>query len=129
MLFMLTIFWVTAFTTEENEIAGSKKCPPSGYELLAGVGYYKVYGKNEKRSWQDAEDLCVLDGGHLIAIDSEQELLYVRMLAFKYHKEVNLYVGIHDQFKEGDFVTIFSKSCFVLTGFCSVVITKQQSLR
>ena len=61
--------------------------------------------KTKKRSWIDAEALCELEGGHLVVIDSELELQYVRNIAIK-HKENN-YMGLHNQYKEGQ----YSVSC------------------
>ena len=94
-------------------MAVSKKCPPPGYELVPGLGYYKVYGKNSKKPWAEAENLCESEGGHLLVIDSEQELLYTSLIAFKLKREIeHFFVGIHDQYKEGDYVTVYSKYCF-----------------
>ena len=97
----------SADTKDYVKVSSCKKCPPPDYEAVPGLGYYKLYGKNEMRSWIEAEALCEFEGGHLVVIDSELEFQYVRNIAM--NRSVHTHVGLHDQLKEGQFVTVLSK--------------------
>ena len=107
------VFLVAEFSADTKDyvkVSSCKKCPPPDYEAVPGLGYYKLYGKNQKRSWIEAEALCEFEGGHLVVIDSEHELQYVRNIAIKYYKENDyIHMGLHDQYTEGRYVTIHSK--------------------
>ncbi|KAJ9586511.1 hypothetical protein L9F63_019837, partial [Diploptera punctata] len=82
--------------------------PPAGYEKISDFGYYKIY-KN-RRNWLDAMKTCVNDGANLLILNSKQEALEMKTLM----KEVGTeklwhWVGIHDHYKEGEYITIFSE--------------------
>ena len=113
IIIIIIIITTTVFAAFNKESGndGDKSCLLPGYELVPGVGYYKLYGQGEKRTWADAKAVCESDGGHLAVIDTETELLYVRMIASTFNKETAyISIGLHDNDKEGEFVTIFSKS-------------------
>ena len=67
------------------------------------------------KNWFEARDTCYEEGGHLLIPNSENEAAVIRN---KWRKAPKLfddwrngcaYVGIHDQIKEGEFITIFGK--------------------
>lgn len=84
--------------------------PGPGYELLPGLGYYKMHTSAEK--WDDARKICVQEGTHLIILNSGAEMDAVRSLWAKSPNVSGsifpeyIYVGIHDRFNEGDYITI-----------------------
>ena len=79
-----------------------------GYQLIYGFGYYKL---NRKRlSWGDAVEACRRDGTHLLILNSDAEARLVgqhmRLSSVTGH---DCWTGVHDIFKEGHYITIFSK--------------------
>ncbi|XP_068081366.1 hemolymph lipopolysaccharide-binding protein [Anabrus simplex] len=85
-----------------------------GYELYAGLGYYKFFpdwGNIKGLSWSEAHDVCHNDGGHLPIINSQAEfdLLYS---IFKEEVAIPAFspLGFHDFFLDGHFVTIYGQS-------------------
>ena len=75
---------------------------------MNGVGYYKIHP--ELKNWHDALKTCELEGAHLLIVDSKEEIVAVDALAVNSSTGRALYwIGIHDLFKEGDYVTIHSK--------------------
>jgi hypothetical protein len=74
------------------------------------LGYYKVHG--EPRNWQDARKICAQEGAHLAIINSEEESKAVQsMLApvADKAKTVWAFIGFHDLYTEGQYLTIFGK--------------------
>ncbi|XP_044727381.1 hemolymph lipopolysaccharide-binding protein-like [Chrysoperla carnea] len=86
-----------------------------GY-LLFETSLYKYHRDVQK--WADARKICDAEGGHLVIINSEDEAYFVRGLMAKYPDSVlndvkyknQVLIGMHDLFKEGEFVTIDGKS-------------------
>ena len=96
---------VTAPPTEEK--AKFLKCPPApGYELFPGLGYYKYH--SDRRNWQQAVDTCDKEGTHLMILNSKAEVLDSMMEKRKAGDQFH-WVGIHDHYAEGRFITILSK--------------------
>ncbi|XP_067005245.2 hemolymph lipopolysaccharide-binding protein [Anabrus simplex] len=89
-------------------VSGSS--PPDGYEVINGLGYYKMY--TTPVTWDQARENCGLDGAHLIVINSEQEADVVRTLFARHPKipgatrEVYAHIGFHDRYTEGKYVTL-----------------------
>ena len=84
--------------------------PGPGYELVPGLGYYKMHTVAEK--WDDARKICMQEGTHLLILNSGAEMDAVKSI---WSKNLNIsgsnfpdyiYVGVHDRFNEGDFITI-----------------------
>ena len=81
-----------------------------GYELHRGVGYYKIH--SELKNWQEAREICEQEGGHLAIINSEEESKVLQEIFAPVAanlKEVYVFIGFHDLYKEGQFLTIFGK--------------------
>ena len=65
--------------------------------------------------WQDAAALCRGDGAHLAVIDSQEELDAI--VAFRTSKGLDKFlswVGFHDLFSEGEYITVLGKETLVL---------------
>ena len=68
-----------------------------------------------QKNWFEARDVCYEEGGHLLVINSENEAAIIRNIwrknpkIFDDWKNDFAYVGVHDQIKEGEFLTIFGK--------------------
>ncbi|KAJ9593002.1 hypothetical protein L9F63_015321 [Diploptera punctata] len=81
---------------------------PVDYELIPGVGYYKLH--KEPQDWHTARVICNKEGAHLAIINSHFELSVIKML---YNRDPKLhdfsYVGISDLQKHKTFVTIFDE--------------------
>nr|CAD7448827.1 unnamed protein product [Timema bartmani] len=91
------------------------KAPPSkaspNYEFIPGMGYYKLH--TTTKSWLDARNICAEEGAHLAIINSEKELRALQGI-FQLHPKIRdgwennvAYIGFHDLFTEGQYVTIF----------------------
>jgi hypothetical protein len=81
-----------------------------GYELHRGVGYYKIH--SEPKKWHEARQICAQEGGHLAIINSEEESKVLQSIfapvAAKL-KGVWAFVGFHDLYNEGQYLTVFGK--------------------
>ncbi|XP_069701778.1 hemolymph lipopolysaccharide-binding protein-like [Periplaneta americana] len=83
------------------------KGPPSaGYELLSGLGYYKMH--TEPTTWHEALNICTQEGAHLLVVNSEFEANAMAPL-WKNASENWAFSGFHDQYKDGEYVTIFNE--------------------
>ena len=92
--------------TEANEIL--KNCPlPIGYKLLSNLGYYKII--IHAVDWYEAVEFCKNEGTHLLVINSKEEEDVVVSLIREYGVNVAYWTGVHDQYEEGHYLTIFSK--------------------
>ncbi|XP_067013912.2 C-type mannose receptor 2 [Anabrus simplex] len=91
-----------------------RRRPSPGYELFAGVGYYKFHSKSA--TWDEARKVCRDEGGHLAIINSPQEE-QVLIELFKRHKRlfrhvtnVNfIFIGFHDQISEANYMTLYGE--------------------
>jgi hypothetical protein len=93
-------------------MAPATRTPFPGYELMVGLGYYKLH--SSVRNWMEASNVCRQENAHLLIINSEAEAkamqpLWVSHPTLGDWRDSWSFVGIHDQFEEGKFVTIFSK--------------------
>lgn len=74
-----------------------------GYVVTPGLSAHKLHPR--KLTWNRARQACIQEGGHLAIINSEsEEKVLLHML-----KEKNIvqgWLGIHDCFEEGDWVTV-----------------------
>jgi hypothetical protein len=81
-----------------------------GYELHRGIGYYKVH--SEPKTWHEARRICADEGAHLAIVNSEEESKVLqsilRPVAARL-KTVWAFVGFHDLYEEGQYLTIFGK--------------------
>ncbi|XP_069686149.1 hemolymph lipopolysaccharide-binding protein-like [Periplaneta americana] len=87
-----------------------------GYELVPGVGYYKLH--TDVNTWNGAKNMCEEEGAHLVVVNSEKEALILKNLWDKNppakitggtHTDW-AWIGFHDLYKEGEFVTIFNQT-------------------
>ncbi|XP_069701777.1 hemolymph lipopolysaccharide-binding protein-like [Periplaneta americana] len=84
------------------------KGPPSaGYELLSGLGYYKMH--TEPTTWHEAFNICTQEGAYLLVVNSEFEANAMAPL-WKKTTENWAFSGFHDQYKDGEYVTIFNET-------------------
>ncbi|KAJ9590461.1 hypothetical protein L9F63_016492 [Diploptera punctata] len=95
-------------------ILATATAPPprrADYEYVAGLGYYKIH--TNAKNWFEARDVCYQEGGHLLIINSEREAAIIRNKWRKHPKLFDgwrnacAYIGVHDQIKEGEFITVF----------------------
>nr|CAD7411736.1 unnamed protein product [Timema cristinae] len=76
------------------------------YELAAGVGYYRFYEK--PMSWYEAFKVCRDERGHLAVINSNKEAKILKRLYDRYPTaDDEAYVGVHDFFQDGLYLSIF----------------------
>jgi len=81
-----------------------------GYELHRGVGYYKIH--SEPKTWHEARQICAKEGGHLAIINSEEESKVLQSIfapVAAQLKKVWVFIGFHDLYNEGQYLTIFGK--------------------
>ncbi|PSN46954.1 hypothetical protein C0J52_12569 [Blattella germanica] len=84
-----------------------------GYEYIPGLGYYKFH--TDLKTWFEARDSCEQEGARLAVMNSDKE---VNLLLHFWtpHPKIGdytdwrkdwAYIGIHDNYDEGEYVTIF----------------------
>ena len=84
--------------------------PALGYELVPELGYYKVHGIKDKTIWKDSMNACEKEGSNLAIINSELEAWTVKSLISRASDAGwGHWIGVHDQYTEGDYITVFSK--------------------
>lgn len=79
-----------------------------GYELRRGVGYYKIH--TEPKTWHEARQICEQEGAHLAVINSEEESKVLQSLFAPVAAKLKAtwaFVGFHDLYNEGQYLTIF----------------------
>ncbi|KAG8235482.1 hypothetical protein J437_LFUL018752 [Ladona fulva] len=84
---------------------------PVDYKLFPGIGYYKFHVKPAS-NFDDAVSICFKEGGYLAIINSKEESDVLKSLLnknpeTKFYPYPFSYLGFHDRYKEGEFVTIF----------------------
>ena len=98
--------------------------PRPFYELIPGMGYYKLHTKYE--NWYNAKLICESEGTHLAIMNSHEE---VGVLQEYWRRKPRLnnagiddliYLGFHDIGTKGVWKTIFSK--YILMRFTSFFI-------
>ena len=91
----------------------TSKQPSPGYELLPGLGYYKVH--TELKDWYESKATCIQEDAHLVIFNSEEEAISVGNLTILRKSPRNdHWVGFHDQYSNGQYVTIFSEYYFLI---------------
>jgi len=74
------------------------------------VGYYKIH--SDPKTWHEARLFCAQEGGHLAIINSEEESKVLQSMfapvAAKL-KGVWVFIGFHDLYNEGQYLTVFGK--------------------
>ncbi|XP_044737456.1 hemolymph lipopolysaccharide-binding protein-like [Chrysoperla carnea] len=93
----------------------SKNGVPRGYVLFEN-SFYKYH--RDPQTWAKARQICEVEGGYLAIVNSEEEANFLRGMMSKYPDDVLtdvvhkscVFLGFHDYFKEGEFVTIDGKS-------------------
>ncbi|XP_054001327.1 hemolymph lipopolysaccharide-binding protein-like [Hylaeus anthracinus] len=78
-----------------------------GYTITRGIGAHKLFNKRLK--WNAARQTCMRDGGYLAIINSVAE----ESVLLRYMEQQNIaeaWLGIHDLFEEGDWVTLTGES-------------------
>ncbi|XP_014487787.1 PREDICTED: hemolymph lipopolysaccharide-binding protein-like [Dinoponera quadriceps] len=84
-----------------------------GYLVTPNIGAHKLHPR--KITWNNARRACIDEGGHLAIINSiSEEKILLRML--KERNIVEAYVGLHDLYEEGDWVTVTDEP-FESTGY------------
>jgi hypothetical protein len=81
-----------------------------GYELHRGVGYYKIH--RELKTWHEARQICAQEGGHLAIINSDEESKVLQSIfapVAAHLKADWVFIGFHDLYNEGQYLTIFGK--------------------
>ncbi|XP_015121492.1 hemolymph lipopolysaccharide-binding protein [Diachasma alloeum] len=76
---------------------------PEGYTATEGIGAHKYH--KTKKTWNDARNTCIDEGGHLAVItsDAEEKLILNMVNAVKYD---DTWLGVHDLFAFRDWVTV-----------------------
>ncbi|XP_069695667.1 hemolymph lipopolysaccharide-binding protein-like [Periplaneta americana] len=90
--------------------------PPRGlgYDLVPGFGYYKLH--TDVKTWHEALKACEQEGAHLAIINSEAEAKSLTPFWDMNPKILDggandwAHVGFHDQYKEGQYLTIYNQS-------------------
>ena len=98
--------------------------PRPFYELIPGMGYYKLHTKHE--NWYSAKLICESEGTHLAIMNSREEIAVLQEF---WRRRPNVkdsfsddfvFLGFHDIGTEGVWKTIFSK--YNLMRFTSLFI-------
>ncbi|XP_069694757.1 hemolymph lipopolysaccharide-binding protein-like [Periplaneta americana] len=112
---------VTCDGTEAVKFSATVTVPPPptpappGYELAEGLGYYKLH--STLLIWEEARLACQREGANLAVLNSEEEAAQLeRMYRANPNLKDNAFLGFHDLFQEGHYVTIFGDNLNV-TGF------------
>ncbi|XP_076278651.1 C-type lectin mosGCTL-1-like isoform X3 [Lasioglossum baleicum] len=101
--------WLEYNTT--RLIGGKICCVPtltrSDYVIVPDVGAYKIHTR--KTTWYNARKICLAEGGQLAVMDSQQK--HDLFLQWKRERNnVGLWLGFHDLFEEGTWVTVTGES-------------------
>ncbi|KAJ9588717.1 hypothetical protein L9F63_017991 [Diploptera punctata] len=85
----------------------------SDYELIPGFGYYKMHVVAS--TWLQGLRTCANEDAHLLILNSEAEVRALLPFFSRHPKTLNdwrnnvFYIGIHDFFADGTYMTIFSE--------------------
>jgi hypothetical protein len=83
-----------------------KKKVPSGYIKFTDHSYFSY--NPGPATWVEARDNCEKEGAHLAVINSEAEAKFTSSIRTPGGPDW-VFIGMHDFYTEGKFVTIFSK--------------------
>ncbi|KZC07007.1 Hemolymph lipopolysaccharide-binding protein [Dufourea novaeangliae] len=75
--------------------------------MKPGIGAYKYH--NRKRVWNAARKSCLDEGGQLAVLNTEQEEKFLKEWIQKENLD-RIWLGIHDLFEEGEWVTLTGES-------------------
>ncbi|XP_069702324.1 hemolymph lipopolysaccharide-binding protein-like isoform X1 [Periplaneta americana] len=84
------------------------------YRVLPGVGQYKLH--TTAQTWDEARRTCEAEGAHLLVLDRDKELPVIKDMFAQAPTITNsswddmAWVGVHDLFTEGNFVTVLGRS-------------------
>jgi hypothetical protein len=82
-----------------------QKIIPAGYKKYSERNYFRAH--SEQTTWVDARDICEKEGAHLAVINSEAEAKFITSI---WNSNSDwAFIGIHDLYVEGKYVTIYSK--------------------
>ncbi|PSN42392.1 hypothetical protein C0J52_21652 [Blattella germanica] len=103
------IFCLPPGSDKGVQITYVSECPaksiPDGYISFPSVdGYYKYH--TTAKNWNDARETCISEGAHLAVMNSETE---ARLLSSLLPANFFGWIGMHDLYQEGKWVTIFGK--------------------
>ena len=113
MFFLNSQFYIILLLCDAEYFLGPPQRPGPDYELLPGLGYYKFHTVG--KTWFEARKICEQEGTHLAVLNSETEAKALRKFWIPHPKlyddwrNIWAYVGIHDHYSEGNYVTIFGK--------------------
>lgn len=110
---------------------------PRGYFLYPETeSYYKFH--TDIQTWAQARSICEAEGGYLAIINSEEEASLLVHLMRQYpiaildpaitEKTYYVYIGFHDLFREGEWVTIDGMTMPVFNNFSFLIILKNNNI-
>eukprot|EP01054_Gregarina_sp_Poly1_P006719 Gregarina_sp_Poly_1__6718@NODE_3615_length_977_cov_3_804396_g2301_i0_p1_GENE_NODE_3615_length_977_cov_3_804396_g2301_i0NODE_3615_length_977_cov_3_804396_g2301_i0_p1_ORF_typecomplete_len160_score9_98Lectin_C/PF00059_21/1_7Lectin_C/PF00059_21/9_7e14UL45/PF05473_12/0_043Chordopox_A33R/PF05966_12/0_08Chordopox_A33R/PF05966_12/3_3e03HEPN_AbiA_CTD/PF18732_1/3_1e03HEPN_AbiA_CTD/PF18732_1/0_11_NODE_3615_length_977_cov_3_804396_g2301_i0121600 len=73
------------------------------YDLVPGIGYYKVH--TEEVTWSEAHEKCLFEGTKLVVINSDEEAAALVKL-FESNSNALAHVGVHDRYYEAFYSTV-----------------------
>ncbi|XP_044727977.1 macrophage mannose receptor 1-like [Chrysoperla carnea] len=102
-----------------TSVSNPKDSVPRGYFLYPDTdSYYKFH--TDIQTWAEARSICEAEGGYLTIINSQEEASFLVRLMSQYplavldpaitEKEYFIFIGFHDWFRVGEWVTIDGKS-------------------
>ncbi|XP_063986844.1 hemolymph lipopolysaccharide-binding protein-like isoform X2 [Diachasmimorpha longicaudata] len=95
------------FVAPESGSSTKKPCEsqkfPEGYTATVGIGAHKYH--KTKRSWNDARNTCIDEGGHLLVLTSDDEEKVVLNMV-NAAKDPDTWLGLHDLFVFRDWVSV-----------------------
>lgn len=124
----LTILGNTEATPSRENATDPHSLPRTSVECMPRDDYHDFFPlgsyKLHKRAvtWADARNICREEGAHLAIINSKAEATVLSAMMSQMgqvrgasHQD-RIFLGIHDQFREGDWVTVLDDSIYV-TGY------------
>ena len=70
-LYLIFTAPIYANNTQEMKLNCTNQLVRLGYNLVDGIGYYKVHV--DKKNWNSAVRICEEEGAHLLIVDSDEE--------------------------------------------------------
>jgi hypothetical protein len=78
---------------------------PEGYRKFSESDYFKFYAA--ENIWVPARDICQQEGAHLAVVNSDAEAKFISAL---WNSKMDwAFIGTHDLYEEGIYVTIYSE--------------------
>ncbi|KAK7871668.1 hypothetical protein R5R35_009035 [Gryllus longicercus] len=95
-------------------VVPEKRLPPPGYELVPGVGWYRLH--LTPLTWDEARLACEAEAAHLAVINSQEEATALKKISDRYPKVIpdskwsdEIFIGFCDPV-EGQYITIFGET-------------------